>query len=86
MTYRAPLLDQSGQLGDHYKVMTYSQLAKFAQWSIETSKPVLELMQGWIIELDESESFHQGTDVVFLTGELPSGLYGGMDHEGRTHT
>ena len=93
MNYRATLLNPDAgsgngyaQLGDHFKVLTSQQLAKFAQWSIETGKPVIELMDRWMIELDRHESHHQGVDVFFLDGKLPCGLYGGMDHMGRTHT
>ena len=51
MRYRAQLLDgPNGTLGDHYKVITRAQLAKFADWSMTTGKPVYELMQGLMIE------------------------------------
>ena len=93
MNYRAQLLSpDSGsgngyaRLGDHFKVLTYQQLAKFAQWSLETGKPVIELMDGWMIEVNQHESHMRGADVCFLDGVLPCGLYGGMDDTGRTHT
>ena len=91
MNYRARLLlneDGNGfaQLGDHFKALSYQQLAKFAQWSLETGKPIIELMDGWMIELNQSQSHYQGKDVFFLEGMLPCGLYGGMDETGRTHT
>ena len=92
--YRAPLLNPEkinwpnayDALGDHFKVLTYSQLAKFAQWSLETRKPVIELMKGWIIEENQHESDMQGRDVFFLEGPLPCGLHGGMDETGRTYS
>ena len=91
--YRAPLLDPAkgngegyAQLGDHFKCMTYSQLAKWAQWSLETNKPVIELMQGWLIEENLHESQMQGRDIYFLEGPLLCGLNGGMDEDGRTYS
>ena len=91
--YRAPLLDPAkddangyAQLGDHFKVLTTGQLAKFAQWSLETSKPVVTLMRGWMIQEDQHASHHEGRDVFFLEGPLPCGLYGGMDEDGRTYS
>ena len=86
MTYRAPLLDQDNKLNDHFQALTYSQFAKFGMWSIETGKPVSELMQGWMIWHAEHDSHMEGHDIYFLEGMLPCGLYGGMDHTGRTHT
>ena len=91
--YRAPLLnpdevDANGyaQLGNHFKLLTTKQLAKFAQWSLETGSPVVELMQGWIIQEDQHASHHEGRDVCFLEGPLPCGLNGGMDEDGRTYS
>ena len=91
--YRAPLLDPNkpdsngyARLGDHFKVLTYQQLAKFAQWSLETGEPVIKLMEGWIIEELPHESHRLGRDVFFLEGPLPCGLHGGMDENGRTYS
>ena len=93
MRYRAPLLDPDrgsgnglAQLGGHFSVLTYQQLARFAQWSLETDKPIIELMADWMIEEDQQESHMQGRDIFFLEGMLPCGHYGGMDCTGRTHT
>ena len=87
MRYRAQLLDgPDGTLGDHYKVLTYRQLAKFAEWSMTTGKPVHELMQGLMVEESEDNN-HTGAYHVVIEGTLPHcGLHGVMLPDGSTHT
>ena len=87
MRYRAPLLDgPDNTLGDHYKVITRAQLAKFADWSMATGKPVYELMQGLMVEESE-DNHHTGAYHVVIEGILPHcGLYGVMLPDGSTHT
>ena len=89
MTYRAPLLDEDSNLtSDHYSCLTYAQLAKFAQWSLESGKPVVELMAGFTIEEDEQWSRMEDLpNAVVLTGTLPHcSLFGGLMPDGSTHT
>ncbi len=92
-TYRAPLLesDDKGSFhlsNDHFRCLTYAQLARFGEWSIETGKPVLELMRGWMIEEDTHERHRSGDhNAVILTGKLPHcDLFGGLLSDGSTHT
>ena len=87
MRYRAQLLDgPNGTLGDHYKVLTRAQLAKFADWSMITGKPVYELMHGLMVEESE-DNFHTGAYHVVIEGVLPHcGLHGVMLPDGSTHT
>lgn len=93
MTYRAPLLDRPEDKdfflsNDHYRCLTSAQLARFASWSIETGKPVIELMQGFTIEQDRQWSHAYGDqNAVVLTGRLPHcDLFGGIMPDGSTHT
>lgn len=86
MRYRAPLLTDGTLSNDHYRVLTTAQLSKFAHWSIQTGKPVLELMQGFVLE-EIPWPFNEGKDIVNLIGELPNcGLYGCIDPDGTPHT
>ena len=86
MRYRAPLLTEGTLSNDHYRVLTAAQLSRFAQWSIQTGKPVLELMQGFMLE-EIPWPFNEGEELVQLVGELPNcGFYGCVDPQGRTHT
>ena len=86
MKYSAPLLEPDGTLGDHYKVLTTAQRAKLFDWSLQTNKPVLELMQGLMVEESEDNS-HTGAYHVVIEGILPTcGLYGCMLPDGSTHT
>lgn len=93
MTYRAPLLDRPDDKdfylsNDHFRCLSSAQLARFSEWSIQTGKPVLELMQGWMIEADEQEQHMTGDrNAVVLTGKLPNcDLFGGLMPDGSTHT
>ena len=93
MAYRAPLLDRPDDQdfflsNDHFRCLTYAQLARFAEWSIQTGRPVLELMQGWMIEEDTNERHRSGDpNAVILTGTLPHcDLFGGLMSDGSTHT
>lgn len=92
MTYRAPLLESDDKgfhlSNDHFRCMTSAQLARFGEWSIETGKPVIELMQGWMIEEDTHERHMSGDqNAVILTGKLPHcDLFGGLLSDGSTHT
>ena len=88
MRYRAPLLESDGILSnDHFKVLTYQQLAKFSMWSIQTGKSVIELMQGLMLEEDVQGNHHNGTHSVIIEGILPNcGLRGCMLPDGSTHT
>jgi hypothetical protein len=86
MRYRAPLLNADGDIGDHFKVLTYSQFARFAMWSLQTGKPVNELMEGLIVEESEDNN-HTGASHVVIEGTLPHcGLHGVMLPDGSTHT
>ncbi len=92
MRYRAPLLHETDAgfilSNDHFRCLSSAQLAKFGEWSIQTGKPVLELMQGWMIEEDTNERHHTGNpNAVILEGELPHcDLFGGLCADGSTHT
>lgn len=92
MTYRAPLLESDDKgfhlSNDHYRCMSSAQLARFGEWSIQTGKPVIELMQGWMIEEDAHERHISGDhNAVILTGKLPHcDLFGGLLSDGSTHT
>ena len=93
MVYRAPLLDRPEDKdfvlsNDHFRCLTSAQLARFAEWSIQTGKPVIELMQGWMIEEDTNERHISGDqNAVILTGKLPHcDLFGGLCSDGSTHT
>ena len=68
------------------RLFLINDATRFAQWSLETDKPIIELMADWMIEEDQQESHMQGRDIFFLEGMLPCGHYGGMDCTGRTHT
>lgn len=86
MRHRAPLLSEGTLSNEHLSVLTAAQLSRFAQWSIQTGRPVLELMQGFVLE-EIPWPFNEGKDIVNLTGELPNcGFYGCIDPDGRTHT
>ncbi len=83
MRYRAPLLDpETGVLSnDHYRVLTSHQFARFAQWSIQTGRPVLELMEGFMLEEIPGENN------VMMEGTLPtSQMWGAILPDGSTHT
>jgi hypothetical protein len=83
-TYRAPLLEADGTLGDHFKVLTYQQFAKFAMWSLQLNRPVLDLMSGLMVE---SMRDPEDPNAVCIEGVLPHcGLYGCMLPDGSTHT
>jgi hypothetical protein len=94
MTYRAPLLDRPHDndefflSNDHFRCLSSAQLARFGEWSIQTGKPVLELMRGWMIEADDQERHMTGDpNAVVLTGKLPHcDLFGGLMPDGSTHT
>tara|TARA_R100000951_G_scaffold112385_1_gene112632 strand:+ start:506 stop:775 length:270 start_codon:yes stop_codon:yes gene_type:complete len=89
MTYKAPLLNEDFILtNDHYSCLTSAQLAKFAQWSIECGKPVVELMAGFMVEQDQQWNHMNGDpNAVVLTGTLPHcNLFGGLMPDGSTHT
>ena len=92
MAYRAPLLDDTDKgfvlSNDHFRCLTYAQLARFGEWSIQTGKPVIELMQGFIIEENTHERHMSGNhNAVILTGKLPHcDLFGGLLSDGSTHT
>ena len=84
--YRAPLLNADGEIGDHFGVLTYSQFARFAMWSLETGKSVSELMQDMTVEEFEDNRY-TGADHVVIQGILPHcKLYGCMLPDGSTHT
>lgn len=86
MRYRAPLLNADGDIGDHFKVLTSSQFARFAMWSLQTGKPVTELMRGLMVEESEDNK-HTGANQVVIEGTLPHcGLFGVMLPDGSTHT
>ncbi len=83
MRYRAPLLDpETGALSnDHYRVLTSHQLSRFAQWSIQTGRPVLDLMDGFMLEEIPGENN------VMMEGTLPtSQMWGAILPDGSTHT
>ena len=92
MTYRAPLLEETDKgfilSNNHFRCLTYAQLARFGEWSIQTGKPVIELMEGWMIAEDTQERHRSGDqNAVILTGMLPHcDLFGGLCADGSTHT
>jgi hypothetical protein len=80
-TYRASLLESNGTLGDHFQVLTDQQFAKFAMWSLQLNKPVLDLMSGLMVESMKDEN------TVRIEGVFPNcALYGCMLPDGSTHT
>lgn len=82
MTYRAPLLNADGHLGDPFKLLTDAQLARLAEWSIIKERDVLTLLRQAKFMAVE----YNGNQVM-LEGMLPHcGLYGGMLPDGSTHT
>jgi hypothetical protein len=88
MRYRAPLLDhETGTLSnDHYRVLSSAQLARFASWSIQSGRPVLELMAGFVIE-EIPWPHNDGREQVELIGTLPHcSLFGAVMPDGSTHT
>lgn len=83
MAYRAPLLNQSGHLGEAFTLLTDAQLAKLAQWSIIKERCVLTLLREAAFMVQDDGS----GQTVTLEGTLPlCGLYGAMLADGSTHT
>jgi hypothetical protein len=83
MRYREPLLNQSGHLGEAFKLLTDAQLAKLAQWSIVKERDVLTLLRDAVFMAADSGDGR----TVTLEGTLPHcGLHGAMLPDGSTHT
>lgn len=83
MRYRQALLNNSGHLGEAFKLLTDAQLAKLAQWSIITERDVLTLLRQAAFMAQDDGSGR----TVTLEGTLPHcGFYGAMLADGSTHT
>jgi len=85
MRYRAPLLTPDNLPDcELFRLLTDSQVARLAVWSIQTDAPVLQLLQSARFMAEQvSEQSHQ----LQLTGTLPHcGLFGCLMPDGSTHT
>jgi hypothetical protein len=82
MAYRQIFLDDKGQIKpEHWQLLSDKQLCKFVLWSLQTGKPVLDLLQ------DARFMVQEESDSVLLEGTLPYGnLYGCLCADGSTHT
>lgn len=80
--YRAPLLTQEGELSDNWRLLVAPQRAKFAEMSVQTGKPVMELLREANFMVEEC-----GDDEVILEGFLPHcQMYGCILPDGSSHT
>jgi hypothetical protein len=84
MIYRAPLLSATGGIDSEvFGLLTDAQVARLAVWSINESKPVLELLQSARFMAEQVGDSNR----LNLLGTLPHcGLYGCLDPYGHCHT
>lgn len=86
MPYRVSLYDH-GTFAvnfDAYNLLTDAQRARFATWSIQSGKPVVEIAREGKFVVEEYNTEHS---TFMVTGVLPHcGLFGGMTPDGFCHT
>jgi hypothetical protein len=82
--YRSPLLRDGQVDSEAFQLLTDSQVAKLAIWSIQTGKPVPEILaESRFMAEQVRDDSHQ----LRLVGTLPHcGLYGSLEPDGSTHT
>jgi hypothetical protein len=82
--YRSPLLRNGEVDSDIFPLLTDSQVARFAVWSIQTGKPVPVILAE---SLFMAEQVSSGSHQLRLVGTLPHcGLFGSLEPDGSTHT
>lgn len=82
--YRFPLLRDNQIDSEIFSLLTDSQVARFTLWSIQTGKPVTEILTD---SLFMAEQVRDDSKQVRLVGTLPHcGLYGSLEPDGSCHT
>ena len=82
--YRSPLL-RNGQVdSEAFQLLTDSQVAKLAVWSIQTGKTVSDILAD---SRFMAEQVHPDSHQLRLVGTLPHcSLFGSLEPDGSTHT
>jgi hypothetical protein len=82
--YRSPLLRDGKVDSEIFPLLTDSQVAKLAIWSIQTGKPVPEILAE---SRFMAEQVHPDSHQLRLVGTLPHcGLYGSLEPDGSSNT
>jgi hypothetical protein len=82
--YRSPLLRDNQVDSEIFPLLTDSQVARLAIWSIQNGKPVTEILaESRFMAEQVRDDSHQ----LRLVGTLPHcGLFGSLEPDGSTHT
>jgi hypothetical protein len=82
--YRSPLL-RNGQVdSEAFQLLTDSQVAKLAVWSIQKASTVSDILAE---SRFMAEQVHPDSHQLRLVGTLPHcGLFGSLEPDGSTHT
>jgi hypothetical protein len=82
--YRSPLLRDGQVSSEIFPLLTDSQVARLAIWSIQTGKPVPEILAE---SRFMAEQIRDDSHQLRLVGTLPHcGLFGSLEPDGSTHT
>jgi hypothetical protein len=84
MTFRAPLLNQNGDINSEvYRLLTDKQIAKLFEWAYIKNVTPKELLQASKYMVEQIGDSHE----VALEGvHITSGLYGCIMPDGSVHT
>jgi hypothetical protein len=82
--YRSPLLRDNQIDSEIFPLLTDSQVAKLAVWSIQTGKTVSDILAD---SRFMAEQVHPDSHQLRLVGTLPHcSLFGSLEPDGSTHT
>lgn len=82
--YRSPLLRDGQVDSEIFSLLTDSQVAKLAVWSIQTGKPVPEILESARFM---AEQISDGSHQLRLVGTLPHcSLFGSLEPDGSCNT
>ena len=82
--YRAPLCIEGEIQSDVFQLLTDSQLAKLAFWSLQSDRSVRSLLQDARFMV---EQIAEDDQLCRMIGTLPHcGLFGSLEPDGSTHT
>ena len=82
--YRSPLLRDNQIDSEIFPLLTDSQVAKLAVWSIQTGKTVSDILAD---SRFMAEQVRDDSHQLRLVGTLPHcGLFGSLEPDGSTHT
>lgn len=82
--YRSPLLRDGQVDSDIFPLLTDSQVARLAVWSIQTGKPVPEILESARFM---AEQVRDGSHQLRLVGTLPHcSLFGSLEPDGSCNT